>query len=818
MSTGDVPIPAVTWNLDLRPGDPVDIFGARYLFERVDPDHVVTFRAPAGAGGADFMVHGTNGLPRKPVVAEIAQLIQDEKFIFRESELKESARAYARAQTADAQHARDQDLTCDFRTAITVRFDRAPWSKSDASLKAFMREAMNDPAIAKLSGAWHASPATVRLWLKDRGTEGCRKVADGVSMRNRMPKVRSLKHPLEIVFYWSVRATNVRGDVRSNYDRYLADIEKINAGEPLNRNYLIDPDTREGSDRAAEYPKPSKPYAPVPYNRFWRICKALRSERAFANKHTLTAAYQRFGGGGVGDRPTNSGARCWMDSTPVPKLFFVDDDTGIPIGTVTMTLLSSLKYRVLLGWHLNPGACTSNAVLKTVLSAASPKNVPQHLLEIDPGLVWLRMRPATIGFDNATETHARSVEDVLHDAYIGMDFAGAKMPRDKSPQERIIKTLLDLVFSKMPDSTYDMDLMKRHGFKPEDGQVLISLREGRRLLNLAALTYNVTSTRGLDGLQPALAWRKSLEGRRPDVLYDVDRFKASIGTVATGVMTNSGLERMNRRYTPGALAMKRIIQEFDRAYRLPVGDNSPRPKTARSDRKRPGWKVKIKINEDDIGSVQVWNPFAETPCWELFECTDPQAHGMPLWLHERCLEFAKQEAMDYLSPEGQAKVRAALFDELANVDSRAAERERQTLGRAIDDPNTRKVIAGYIHVSDEEPEVDWEPATEEPPATRHISAVGKRKDAAEPTPRQKQSQPKPPVTVARRDRRRDQDPRDAGGSHRTQPSRTPPRRPSRTSAPAAERDAGARTNTSAGSEKAATTRVRPNRLKWGDDF
>ena len=38
-------------------GDPVEILGRDYYFERVDPDHAVTYRAPYGASYPDFMAH-----------------------------------------------------------------------------------------------------------------------------------------------------------------------------------------------------------------------------------------------------------------------------------------------------------------------------------------------------------------------------------------------------------------------------------------------------------------------------------------------------------------------------------------------------------------------------------------------------------------------------------------------------------------------------------------------------------------------------------------------------------------------------------------
>lgn len=228
------PVPAASWDIDVEAGDPVTLLGRPYVFERVDPDGAVTFRAPAGSGGGDFLVVDDSGQRRKPTVEEVLAL-SDEDLVWHEKPLAKEARRFARAQELNAAQAHAMDVLSEFRMAIPRRFDASPWSRSDASLRAFMQEALTDPVIAAMPGAWAASPATLRTWINDRGTEGCRKERDGISMKNRMRSIRKLKHPLEIVFYHAAAATNARGSVQMNHDKYVAEIADINAGRPLRR-------------------------------------------------------------------------------------------------------------------------------------------------------------------------------------------------------------------------------------------------------------------------------------------------------------------------------------------------------------------------------------------------------------------------------------------------------------------------------------------------------------------------------------------------------------------------------------------------------
>lgn len=811
---GGLPVPMVGWNLDVEPGDPVDIYGHPFIFERVDADHAVTFRPPAGAEAGDFMVIGEDGRPRKPFVHEVADLMIDNNLVWREKPLKNEVRRVARAQECDAQQAREMDPLSQFRMAICRRFDANPWSRSDYSLHAFMKEALSDPVIAALPGAWQACPATIRTWLNERGIPGCRKERDGTSMKNRTRKIRMLNHPLEILFYWAVRAKNVRGDIQMNYDRYVADIVKINDGEPLNRNFWIDPEGLAGPcERPAQYRVPNKPYVATSYSSFWRLCTELNSEKAHGRKTSAKGAYQRYGGGGNGDLPTHLGALCWIDSTPVPKAFFVDDQTGIPIGLATMTLMTEHRSKAAPGWDLCPGAASSSSVLRTVLCANQPKQVPEDLLRIDPNLTWLRLRPDSLRFDNATEHHGLTVEDVLADAGITAEWAGSEMPRDKNVMERVIGTFLTLLFKYIPDANYDVALMRQYGFKPEEGQVLCSIQKGRELLARAVMTYNVRRHRGLDKRQPALVWKKALGNRKLNALRDADKFARSIGTVAYAKMTNAGIERFNRRYTPGAAEMKRIVQQFERALRVPKGDTAPKPKAQRDERKRLNFEVKIRIDEGDIGRIQVWNPYAAQ--WEDFACTNPDAHGMPLWLHQRCLELAQREAMDYLSPQGQAVVLARLYEEIANVDSKAAERERRDLAKALDDPNLRRVMSSYVEVVDETVAEYGEPQPEEHEPARHDLTIGMRKDAHLNTPRQRPGEPKKPVTMRRSAQGSSRSKGDAAAPSRD-PAAPPPRHKPRFPKNDDRRNAGVHPKSANRPDQRAPSRPRSNRLKWGD--
>jgi hypothetical protein len=230
-----------------------------------------------------------------------------------------------------------------------------------------------------------------------------------------------------------------------------------------------------------------------------------------------------------------------------------------------------------------------------------------------------RVKPGTIGFDNSSGNHARSVEDVLADHYIGTRFVGAEMPRDKAHLERVIGIIQDLAFKHMEGANYDIERMRRYKFDDKAyfdpaKHAICSIQTGRKLLNLACLTYNVTSGKSNDRRPPALVWRQKLAGRALDKLDDEQGFAAAIGTVEFDIqLTNSGIEKFYRRYTPGAYEMKRIIKEFDDGVKRSAGDIGFDRRRNTDDRKRPSHKVKCKYDPDNIGQIKVWNPYSTTP-------------------------------------------------------------------------------------------------------------------------------------------------------------------------------------------------------------
>lgn len=172
--------------------------------------------------------------------------------------------------------------------------------------------------------------------------------------------------------------------------------------------------------------------------------------------------------------------------------------------------------------------------------------------------------------------------------------------------------------------------------------------------------------------------------------------------------------------------------------------------------------------------------------------------------------------MDYLTPEGQSVVPAKLFEEIANVDSQAAERERQTLGLALADPHLRQVMSTYVEVVDEDAADFPDPDPEEHEPAKHGLSTGRRQDADIDTPRQKATDAKQPVTMRRRGQPPAQDAAELAVKGAAAPAlrRTSNRKPKNDD----RRNATSHTKSAHQPDQRAPSRTRSNHLRWGDVF
>ncbi len=750
--------------LKLEPGDIVAIDGIEHVFERVDPDGLVTFRTMNSK--VEFEVSDPEtGFPRKPNANEIARLMTVGKFVKRARDLEEGPRRAARKRELDAKAARGEDPVCDFRTAFTRAYDRNPCGRSDKALRALNQQLLADPEIAKLPGARIYAGSTLREWINKRGFAGDRRTRDGVAMTGKR-RGRRVKHPREIIRHHlsvavgrkTTSSPGARAKALKAWESYKAEISRINRGEPTGR---------EGAD----YPQPPKPYKAVSYTTFWRMCRDLVSSAALGAEHGIQAVYQRYGGGGVPDRHTRVGAFGQMDDTKVPVIFLVDDELNIPLGQAIFTGVMENVSKCLIGWGLGWDEPSSATALDAYAHANTPKAIPEDIDALHPELKWICCKLSAVLLDNLSGHHSRHFEDAMMDAGTDVHFSGAHMPRDKAEMERLIGTILALAFKDLPSATYDIPRAREFGFDPTT-MVMVPIRKARELLLRAICVYHLSPHKGLDGRSPALVFKQQTAKHGISVIDDLDEFRRAIGDV-----------EYEAQLRPSGVVIKGLRYSAAKITRALIDDLISLQNPSEAKTKVTTIVVKVKYSRNDLGRIHVWNERTKRYV-TLPAVNQAYADGLPLWAHNRIAAIARLDMREFCGETEEAdgerliEIRARLFHEIQNVTPEAAEHDRANLARLKDSPLFKRIMGDIIEVVDEDVTRLVQPDPDEAPdyQLKDGMAAPFRSDATRPTPRpapnrtsSRTRNAKSPAKPGRKSTRNDQnrDPRDAGSPTRS---------------------------------------------------
>jgi transposase InsO family protein len=706
---------------EIAPGSPLITKDQRvYHFDRVDPDGAVCLRGRFLDGHGDLMVIDDDGHRRRPNCEEFLGLIAAGSLERLPLPPSNNVACERRKDDIDPDQARLNDELADFRVAMLRELDakiaNEGQSLSDKKLQIFIDRCLHKKGIRDLKGAWRCSPATLREWSRTRGVRGDRRLSDGVSQTGKIPRARKINHPIEILAFHTSIAISRRWPTSQAIRAYRAELEDINKGRPLARNLaFIDEDGRWAiSNEPAVYETPDRRYSPISNDAFYGLVRVMRSKKAYAIETSAKGAMQRYEGGGVTEMPSRIGVLGQMDDTPVPNLFLVDANSGIPLGAATLTVLLDTVSRLATGWDLSWDHASTGTVLRTVLHANQPKQFPPAMLKMaeEEGAGQLRhlaQQTLTWGYkisriksDNLAAFHSRDVEDALLDCGIAQEFTGKDKPRAKPHIERILGILQNLLFKRLPDARPAPELAIRFGYDP-DKHVLCTLQQARELLDLACVIYNLTRHTGLDGKQPSLVHQEHLARYKVAVIEDQEILRRALCRGEKEIqIDNSGIRVFNRRYSSSGLVAK-IIQDHERGTRHRCRNGGPRQaRFNRNHKRKLTFKVRIKYNSDDLGHIYVWNPHASPRGeWIILPCTDPQMKGRPKWLHDRIGELANEQADGHLDKATEDRLYALLQHEIMHINEASSERSLRDHARVIDTPSVTAALQNWVEVHSE---------------------------------------------------------------------------------------------------------------------
>ena len=321
--------------------------------------------------------------------------------------------------TAETQLARWRRLWCE-------AYDGAPSAKSDAALRCFIDKHAHSIDSLRLP----PSPAALRVWLRERGAPGDRRVRFMTDRRS------GRKQPLRIdplaARVLSDKAEAFYDGVRLNplavYCAVRTALEGLNAQRRAEGLPLVRPPSestvRRYLQRHLDYSRATRRYG---WREGGRRFDPIRGSVQAA--HILDMAI--------------------VDQTLI-DCAVIDDEHMINVGRPWLAVMIDVKSRYPLGFHLSFEPPSVETVLACLRHAVRPK---RDLADAHPEVngEWLAFGvPDTLVLDNAWENTGSSMRDACADANISLVYAPVATPEYKGVCERFFGTLNTMLFHRLP--------------------------------------------------------------------------------------------------------------------------------------------------------------------------------------------------------------------------------------------------------------------------------------------------------------------------------------------------------------------------------
>lgn len=507
---------------------------------------------------------------------------------------------------------------------------------------------------------WPA-PRTVRRWLKDRGAPGERQLRYMVAMRGKVPRKGRLD-PCQ-----KELTINVALEFWATPRQQLADAHAALSVRIWDLN----------ADRAAA--SPALPPLKVPSRETLRqTINALECRETYAAKWGQAKADARFKGDGMGLLASRFLQLGLMDHTWFDAVAVFDDDTLLPLGRPTLTVLMDVRTRCILAFVICFEPPSLYQALQCVIRANRPK---PHLLDRSPDFPVLGHmfgRFDEIIVDNGWEFAGKSFEDALGDAGVSVRWAPIKSPTYKAMVERFFGTLNGLL-RKAPGGVLKPELLRELDYDPYKDAVL-TLAEFEDLIWDALKLYHIDVHAGV-GRPPADLWQEDMQAHGIDIIADDSQVEKMAGQMKYPcTLTKSGVRVFGLQFHDTALTEELLA---DLIAGAPIRGQRKGSATA---------KVKIKFNPASLAQIHVWNErrnvYVTLPCRD-----DRYAGGVSLWQHTQIRKWAKEKGLQFSSAEDRLRARHALTEKIEALAPELKIRQRKTVARLRESPIIQERLA-----------------------------------------------------------------------------------------------------------------------------
>jgi putative transposase len=364
------------------------------------------------------------------------------------------------------------------------------------------------------------------------------------------------------------------------------------------------------------------------------------------------SADRRFRIAKLGPRTQSVLERVEADHTPL-DLFLIDEVTWVPLGRPTLTVFFDQYSRFPLGYYLSFGGTSAAAVMGALRHAILPKT---PVVEVIPDLPVQHLWPCfgimdVLVLDNGLEFHGLDLESVALDLMIRLQFCPKRTPRFKGAIERYLKTINYFFAHQVPGAAMAR-LADRGDYDPQK-HALLTMSEFKHLFEKWVLdVYAQTVHRGI-GTTPWAKWHEGIARRTPQLPADLKSLQRRIGLVRERALRPDGVNVEGIRYADDSLLP--LLKKWG-----------------------AGTKVRVVLDAEDLGDVQVWGPEEPDPVTVL-AADQAYAKGLTLTQHQLLRQQVREAGKD---AEDTQELITAKYQMAVALEQLVTSRKQRTRRRA----------------------------------------------------------------------------------------------------------------------------------------
>ncbi len=532
-------------------------------------------------------------------------------------------------------------------------YDRAPCSKSDVALKAFIAR-----HAAEIEGDRIPSAGALRVWLRERGAPGDRRSRFMGERRGRERRGEGAMplriHPaVQVVLGEAAEAyyDGVRVNPESVYCATRTAVVELNARRAADGLPVLRPPSastvRRYLRRHLDYGRATRRYG---YREGGRRFTPIRG--SVSAKHILEIAI--------------------IDQTLI-DCSVIDDEHLINAGRPWLAMMIDVHSRYPLGFCLSFEPPSVETVLACLRHAVRPKlELEETLPELKDQ--WLAFGvPDTIVVDNAWENTGSSFRDACADAGVSITYAPVATPEYKGVCERFFGTLNTMLFHRLPGGLpFTPQQRSKLGLDNDKDAALLLSDVRTAIYQCIVEVYGRQFHKALQA-SPEQVWRKdaALHGR--PYVDDLASLDIALAKLVPGerTLSRAGVTLHDLTYrAPEQLA--ELLADL-----LPLqAPRSAKPGTAR---------VKVKYHAEDLSRIYVWNPVASR--YVVLPCVQATyAEGLSEHHHGLIRAFAREEHLAFQSEDERCAARVRLQQRVLPILPLNKVRARQNAQRIKGEP------------------------------------------------------------------------------------------------------------------------------------